>query len=284
MIYLRTQTALQNEISRMNRNQSESKWTEREILISMNQCLQMWSEKVKIPFVYTITDGWSSSTLTVDLPDYIDAAWVRPQMLVTNTGVTESDVSLSTYVPMKGYEIEPNATGGWTLRIRQQAYSALGRIIYWMSPGRIPESLAVVATDSGTSITVTTDDGDMGRCGYVKINNEWIQYSGFATDGTTVTLSNLVRAMNGTTEATHSTSDVVEWGIPVDKMGLYNHMVNQCVATMHTMSIMSESTADRENHQFILRYSQQIADEFWRGYVCAYEPVMMLDTRGQMSL
>lgn len=284
MIYLRTQTALKNEISRMNRNTSESKWTDREVAIAMNQCLQMWADKVKLPFIYTIPSGWSSSTNTVDLPSYIDAAWIRPQILVTNTGVSENDTSLSTYVPMKGYEIEPNASGGWTLRIRQHAYSALGRVVYWMAPGRIPESSVVVDTDSSTSITLTTDEADMGRCGYVKINNEWIQYSGLDTDGSTVTLSNLVRGINGTTEATHATSDVVEWGIPVDKMGLYNQMVNQCAAILHTMSIMSDSTADRENHQFILRYSQQLADEFWRGYVSGYEPTITLDTREQMSL
>ena len=249
---------------------------------AINSALRHWAGRVRVPFIYTLSTGLAAGSWTVDIPNFIDPRWMRPQIKtdafteaywVTGTG--------DTWVNLPDYDIEPDGSGGSTLRIRGRQYSSDVRIIHWQIPGPLPidesSTSPVVLLDSSTSMTVTSSENNLPECGFIKVNSEWIQYSGLADAGTTLTLSNLVRGVAGTTEATHDPDDTVDWGIGVDRLDMIDQLLHQCRALLHAQYLAYASPQEREQHTFTTRWEQQLADEMLKNYVSSFEPIMRID-------
>ena len=282
--FLRTQTEIYEELELRMRNTENSRWSREEMYSAINAVVRRWNQRVRIPFLYTISGGWAGTSFTLALPDYIDPRFMRPRISTTaNDEGVSLDTDYDTFIRMPGYEVEPDGDNGNTLRLNTIPYAAEGNILFWSPPGPVPTELGAVAADSTTSMTVTISEMNLPKCGYIKVNNEWIQYAGLTHSGSVATLSNLVRSVLGTTTATHNATDVVNWGLPVDRIDLYEHLFAQCAATLHQMFLTNAAPAEREHHQWNMRYAQQQADEFWSGYYSAYEPQLHIETRNQLT-
>ena len=283
--YLRSRSEILSELQIRVNDTADSRWSEKEKMTALNAAIRRWTDRLLIPFVYEPSTGLSSNSWTFDIPDYIDPRYMRPQ--IEQLG-DENDYpylygKVDTWVNLLDYTVEPDGSGGFRLRTGGIRYDSDFRIVFWASPGPLPldesSTSPVVLLDSTTSMTITTSENNMPRSGFVKIGNEWIQYAGLADGGTTITLSNLIRGIDGTTTATHAPDTTVDWGIAMDRADLIEQLINQATAIMHMQYLSQASPQEREAHTFITRYAQQAADEYWRSYHSAYEPIMKIDLR-----
>lgn len=281
--FLRTQSDLLEELEIRMRSTDNDRWSTAEMYVAINATIRRWAQRVRVPFLYTISGGWSGTSFTLSLPDYIDPRFIRPQISTeANDANVEIDSDYETYVDIPGYWVEPSTSGN-VLRLNTIPYTADGRILFWAAPGHIPSSPGTVAADSTTSMTVTLTDMRLPLCGYIKVNSEWIQYAGMTTSGTVATLSNLIRGVNGTTTATQSNGDNVDWGVPVDRLDLYEQMMAQSSAVLYQMFLTDAAPAERDKFQWNMRYAQQQADEYWASYSSGYEPQLRITTRGMLT-
>ena len=279
--FLSTRTEILDELSIRVRDTADSRYTEPEKVYAINGAIRKWANRVLVPFTTTLSTGFTSSSFTVQVPAYVNPRWMRPQIETSALDYYDIPASVDTWVDLPSYTVEPDGSGGHLIRSEGYLYTSDVRIIHWAAPGPVPITTSasdpVVLVDSTTSMTVTTATNRLSECGFIKVNSEWIQYSGIADAGSTLTLSNLVRGVMGTTTATHDADDVVDWGVPMDRIDLLEQLFSQAEATLHQMFITYANETESSKHQFAMRYAQQMADEYWKSYSSSYDPKLILD-------
>ena len=259
------------------------RWTDVQIYSCMSIALQGWQGRARVPYVYTIAGGWVDGTYEYTLPAYIDAHTVQPQVKVS---VDEwPELTEETWADVMAYSVEPNTSGGHTLRIDysmpgRDVYGATneGRVIWWGQPGQVPSTIPTLSagiTAADTSLTIASKP-TIGRVGYVKVNSEWMQYSGYTEAATTLTLTNLIRGLNGTTAASHSTSDTVTWGIAMDTPALLNALYDGARIYLMQMWLSNPSSRETAQYEKQLVLYQDMLNKFWQGYKSSRPPRMRL--------
>jgi hypothetical protein len=257
---------------------------------AVNYAIRLWAGRVIIPNTYTLslTDG----VYTYALPRYIKPPiTVKAQTTLTgfypSTVLTTTD---ATYEDVAGYTIEPDGNDGFTLRLSTYPYAANAFIIYYMENTVLPTGSPTVTsniTSSDTSVSITLSSmPELGDSGFVKIDNEWIAYSGISRGSSGFTLSNLVRAYWETTAASHTSSTAVSFGIGADRPSLWNQLYNQVAAYVHNLNIQKSTGEDSTRHQQLMQYHQQLADNWWRqnGYVTPRKAKLVLSPNALGSM
>lgn len=271
---LRLQTEVESELEALL-GDGAAVWTDTQRYRAINQALSVWQGRVLVPYVYTLSAGWDDDTYDTDLPNYIDGP-IDPQILQTKDWPIQFTITheLSTWVDMEGYSLETNATGGQTLRLHWPAYASEGRILWWGHNGPVPTTLPVTSAEissSATSLTLTTKP-TIGRSGYIKIDSEWMQYAGYNEGATTLTLTNLVRGVQGTTAATHVITSTVTWGIAMDRAELLQQLYHQATANLWWVKAANPGAAQADHISGLYREAQAQAKAYWRSYVPARQP------------
>ena len=87
-------------------------------------------------------------------------------------------------------------------------------------------------------------------------------YGGYSVGATTTTLTNLVRGINETVAASHTSTTNIYFGIAAHRQDLYDQLINQVTAKLHALFLTNASPQETEHHVFQVRYYQQLADEF----------------------
>lgn len=290
MIYIMPQSDIIEELSVRTKVSEESPWTTRQMYVAINAALRTW-DRVRIPYVYTISGGWSGSSFTVALPDYMDHRYVRPQILstVTHPYVEFGDNALTTWIDLPGWTTEPDGSGGWTLRLTGLPYAEQGRIIYWNNPGPVPPMEDNVfplttgaITSASTEVTISTGHRQIPQVGFVLIEGEWLQYSGISGNAgeSTWTLGNLVHGLfdTGSVSQSHSSGVEVEWGVPADNVALYEILMSKSESNLHRMFLTSGAPNEKEDHKWAMRYLDAEVAEMWNGYTPSWQPRLLLST------
>jgi hypothetical protein len=280
---LRTQSEILQTIKNIMRDTANNRWTANEIYTAINQSLDKWSNRVRVPYLYTITDGFETSTHEYTLPYY-----VRPPLDVQQkryTGVSVGDLQLDldtgshTWIDVPAWELEPDGAGGQTLRLGILPYEVDGRVIWWGANGHVPLSVpntsAAITTTTATSLTLTGVP-NIGNAGFVKIDQEIIAYAGKSQSATITTLSNLVRGYAGTTAATHLITTPCYWMVAAHREDLFTQLADQSRAYLYSLFLTDAAPREIEHHTFQMRYWQQSADEFWKRYTPNRSPRMRL--------
>lgn len=260
-LHAMTQSELLAIIEARIRDASNARWTDSEIYQAINQGIRKWGDKVVIPFVYSLSS--SSSDREYQLPYYVHGI-IDPQFKATNSDIWQDFPGACTIVD--------DGTGSRLLQLAFYPKNSSARIVYWArnSPVFVPSGLTL-PTVSGTlqanetSLTISSVQAGIADTGYVKIDQEWIGYAGRVAGATTTTLNNLIRGCFGTTAASHSSS-IINMGIVVHRDDLYEQLIAQTLANLHSLYLSDASTTEKEKHQWAMRYFQQQADEFWRTY------------------
>jgi hypothetical protein len=273
--YLYTQSELLANIRTLLMESTADRWTDSNIYAAMSMALQSWHGRVRTPYTYTVPGGWVAGTYDYTLPTYIEAKTIQPQAKRLLYDYLESGEGDETWFDITAYDIEPSDSGAMVLRLHygQSRYDVVGastegRIIHWAAPGPVPTTpptLSAGIDADDTSLTIASKPS-IGRVGYTKIGDEWLQYSGYTEGDTTLTLTNLVRGLNGTTAASHSTSDGVLWGISVETMALLN-LLYDCTR-MYLMQMYLSNPSSRETGQYekqLVLFQNNVKD-FWRGW------------------
>lgn len=250
---------------------SNERWTDANIYAACNLALSQWQGRVFVPYVYTIAGGWVAGTHEYDLPDFIEGPITPQQKHYINdwyrfTGVSDNAL---TWTDVLEHTVEATATGGQRLRFSYQPYEDEGRILWWGHNGPCPTALPVTSASidaDDTSVTLTTKPV-IGRSGYIKIDSEWMQYAGVTEGATTLTLTNLVRGVLGTTATTHSPGSSVTWGVAMDDNGLLRQLIDQTRAHLMEMWLSNPSSREVAHYEKQMVFYQKRADAFWRRYV-----------------
>lgn len=266
--YLRSQADLLAEVKVLTRLGTSGRWEDTELYAALNQVLMTWADKVLIPHVYTISGGWVAGTYEYALP-----AYARPPYFVElkrsvpyNNYVADSLTSHWQEVP--GWEVISDGAGGQVIRLFNPPRTVDGQVHYYSPNSRVPS--AVPTTSGSTSSTATTmllgSAIDVDDVGYVKCESEWMAYYGVTRGSATTTLNNLVRALFGTTAATHAGSTSCYWGVAVDTPSLWRVLYDQWRSVIAAMYLNDGGTHETERYEKMLGYYDQVALNFWAGY------------------
>jgi lysophospholipase L1-like esterase len=278
---LRTQTEILSQLESLTFDTSNERWTEARFYEAVNMALMDWEGRVRIPYLYSLSSGWVDGTYEYTLPAYIDAGTIQPQGRSMRYSLLLTDLDGGTWTDIQGFDVDPNSSGGQTLRLHYLTNSQ-ARVLWWGSNGAVPTTAAVlqVSLSASTSHLTLTTKPTVGQSGYIKINGEWMQYSGTVEGPTTLTLLNLVRGMAGSTATSHATASTVAWGIAFDRGGLWGQLLDQTRA--HLMEFWLSNPASREVGQYEKQmvFFQQRADAFWRKYTSARAPRIRLSRMG----
>ena len=270
---LRTRTQLIKDVEYRQRNRGNRRWDDEEIIRALNDAVQMWSGRVSVPLVYTISGGWVSGTYEYALPSYIPIQMI-PQRRVLTPYVSDTGTS-NTYIwaDVLGWDLEPDASGGQILRTQYNegvvGTTSDARVLYWAGNGYMPETaqlptLNATITSSATSLVLSAVF-DVGQVGFVKIESEWIQYAGVTDDGSNTTLSNLVRGV-GSTAASHASGKEIDFGVAAPEVRLYQQLYQQALANLHSLTLTDGPAQETAHHQWQMQWQQQMADKFWTGW------------------
>lgn len=282
--FLLTQQDIMTQCRQRMRDTANRRWTSTEVYNAINDALRMWSTRVQVPYLYTLPGGLSYGVYTYALP-----WWITPpidveaeRVFFINGTPVQLAAGIATYQDVPSYHLEPDGNGGQTLRLEAFPYATNARVIWWGFNGPVPQVVPTLNAGIGASdasLTIATSP-DIRQAGYVKIDDEWMQYAGYAKSGSTTTLQNLERGINGTTAASHSGAASVYWGIAVHRDDLYGQLVEQVMAQLHNLFLQDASPKEIEHHTFQVRYHQQLADEYWHKYTPNRAMKMRLTRQG----
>ncbi len=276
---LRTRTSLIVDIEHRLQDRGNRRWGDTEIVRALNDALGTWVGRVHVPCIYTLTDGWGTGGVyEYAIPAYIPEEKMTPQRLVSTAYVSLAGGS-NQYVweDLLGWDMEPDGAGGQVLRTQfnegRAGTAGDGRILYWVENGPLPETLY---TPSGTVTASTTTPIllpaylDVGQSGFVKWDDEWMQYAGISNlpaDGGTE-LQNVVRGVGGTAAVNHTGSTgKMDWGVAVTNLRLWGQLYAQTMANLHGLLLTDGPGQEREHHQWQMQWQQQRADDFWKSWV-----------------
>ena len=289
--YIYLQSDVLTNLRTLLKEPTAERWTDTEIYAAMNMAITGWQGRVRVPYVYTISGGWVAGTYDYVLPNYIDAKTAQPQAkrLLYDWIDTLTVDGQETWGDILSFDIEPDTTGSMVIRVHYSqpqsqvvGASTEGRVIWWGQPGPVPTAISTLgdnmtSTDTSATLVATDPRQVIGRVGYVKIDDEWIQYAGYTEQSpgsSTLTLTNLVRGLNGTTAAAHSLLDNVTWGIAVDTPALLNALYDGARVYLMDMWLSNPSSRETASYEKQLVLYQNRVDKFWKGYKSS-RPVRM---------
>lgn len=279
---LRTQSEVLSLVNNLTSNTAHNRWTDVQVYASMNMALTYWRNRVQVPYLYTITDGFTDTTQEYALPDYIEGSMDVQALNYQNYPYLYPLIDSTNWYDIQAYRVEPNATGGRTLRLADYMYSTGGRIIWYGYNGPVPETIPTLnaGIDADDTTLTLAAVPTVGRSGYIKIGSEWMQYSGTAEGSSTLTLSNLIRGVNGTTAASHLSAASVSWGIAMDRGDLLNALLDSTRRYMMELKLMEDSTIANDVYKNQLNYYEGRDKLFWRSYAPSRAPKFRLGHRG----
>ena len=289
-LILRRQTELLSEItSEVGVPGSGGLWTNVQIYTALNRALSLWAGKVQLPRLYSFADQFSAGVVEYAVPIYTRGdIEVRIRTTLHNVlGVLQDDDSNTTWISVPAGFLEPTGTKeNAYFRFHTYPYAQDGQIRWWAENGPVP---AVEASSSLPNLTGTIDNDDtsltlnaavrVGDAGWVYIEGEYLSYEGVTRGSSTTVLSNLQRGLFSSTAASHTTTPDVEFVVAVDDERLWNQLLYQTVANLHSMKVHRSTLEDRANHQQNVNYYQGMADRFWvtSGYTPQRKPRFVLD-------
>jgi hypothetical protein len=285
-LYLRDQATILADVKGRMRDPATARWTELEMYRAINDALETWHGKVSVPNIHTITDGWVSSTNEYTLPAYINASTIIPQFKRTVPyswwGQIAIDSESQQWQDIAGWTIEPDGDGGQVLRFDIPPYSTEGRVLWYGVNGPVPTT--VPTTSGSTSAAATTMlIGSAVDCldhGFVKVNSEWMQYSGVTRTTSTTTLSGLVRAYpGGIAAAIHATASSVSWGVAMPRLELYRTLLDQVLMFLHELYLADAAPRETQVHQQMVSFYAARVEKFWRYWIPQRRPRMVLNRR-----
>lgn len=280
-LHLKTQADILADIEGLMRDSANARWADAEIYAALNRALDSWADRVLIPHVYTVTNGWVAGTHDYALPAYINVRHMQPQAKRTipyeYDSVLFDDDTDEAWQDVVAWSVEPTATGGHTLRWQLAPWTTEGRILWWGENGRVPTTATTLKTtiDADDTTVVCNTVVDVGESGYFKLEGEWMQYAGVTRGAADTTLNNVVRAQYGTAAAAHNSTTALYFGIAAPRSSAFEQLKSQIMANLHALFLTNAAPAEREHHTMMLRYYQQDADLFWRKWTPLKGPSLM---------
>ena len=257
------------------------RWTDAEIYNAINRALDTWSSRVYIPCLYDIAADLQSDVIEYAIPYYIRSPFMLERKVERWEWVSQSDNE--SWSSVEGAKAIPDGSGGQLLWVEAGSSWLTQqdiRIRWEAEVGHIPTAPVVsigTITDDDVSLVVDAEIFDtVGDVGFVKMDEEIMQYSGVSQSSSSITLLGLIRGCSGSTAATHAAGTTVEWCIPYDVASLYNVLSVQTKSYMQEFPMTDASEKETAHHQWLMRWYQQTADDFWTTWLPNRQPQFRL--------
>jgi hypothetical protein len=280
-VYLRDQATILADVRARLRDGNSERWTDAEIYRCVNDALLTWHGRVSVPHVIDVAGGWQAGVYEYSLPNYCNAASVQPQMKVNsgydylNTYIGNAD----TWVDIPGWTIEPTANNGRKLRFDISPYSSEGRILWYGVNGPLPVTVPVVYGSVTTADEIIILNGaiDCFDYGWVKVNNEWIQYRGMSREGLFTQLTGCVRSQNSGGVGAHGNGNSVYFCVAMPKLDLYRVLLDQTFVYMNEMYLSNAAPKETQHHQEMIGFYEARIKSFWRTWMPVRGPRIIID-------
>lgn len=241
-----------------------ARWSDTEVYRAINAALQQWQGRVYVPgYLESEADGVTE----VELPP----GAIRVLEVLYRPAGSEH------WRDIHYHDILYGMDGRAGLLVPQLPSGTL-RIIYAYANSPLPTNPATSSDNmSATASSVNTTATNVGRAGYVKIDQEWMAYSGTAV-GTGTTLLALRRGLFGTTAAVHDgsvTAKPVWWGVVAPGASLFEQLLDQAMAHLHAYYLSDGAESEKAYHERYMNYFQQKADRFWQTWVQPFDTVAL---------
>lgn len=262
------------------RDELKSRWSDTEMRNALSDALRGWNGRARLPMLYTLADGWTTSTLEYTLPDYVsDVLTPQYQAPAVYGFAGANDVQAEPdrrWVDIMWYTIEADGAGGRTLRI-DRLFQAPGRILYWVDQGDLPTgngALDGAHTASVTTLTLPGLDDKTPLHGAVRLGGvEWCLYSG--VDWDSLQLLNVQRAVSGSS-GSHGDATIVEWGVCAPEHRLFNQLYDQAQSYLHSLFLTDASAQERSHHERLVMFYEDRAAKFWRNWTPGRNPRLLI--------
>lgn len=263
----------------------DKRWRDDEYRFTLNEVLQQWHERVRLPALYNLPNGFGIGVFEYDIPNYIRpplTVELRREYFSLLFERQDGDTSSHTWKAVGGWRLEPNGSGGQKLRMHNYPFDVEGRIIYYVTNGPVPTDdpqLSADIDEDDTTLTVN-DDPNVADVGWVRVDSEWLQYSGVQRASGSLTLQNLVRGLYGTTAASHLAGATVYWGVAVDSQALWGQLRDMWELELHRLYLTDASEGERRRHQEQASWLAQRITDFWKyHYISQPDPQFVLGSR-----
>lgn len=265
-LLLKTQTEVLDDIEAAIGDTGNTRWAAADIYRAINVALRGWHGRVFVPQVYDMPSGFTSGVYEYSIPSYVGdqfAPYIRSSV---------GDESGETWAPLTSWTVDPDGSGGRTLRLYIPPYAEDGRLIWYSQNGPVPTTVPTLSdtiTSAATSLVLASALPQLAEAGYVKAESEWIGYAGVTRGSATTTLSNLSRGVANTTAASHNAAVSVNVGIAADADSLWTQLEYAAIARLHFILLHRGTTEDRSQHEKMMSWAADQASRFWRqeGYV-----------------
>ena len=225
-------------------------WENTAVRHMLNRALELWSRRVSVPMYYEFVDADRTDNV-LKMPVYVNP----PYRLFIKQG-DEWEITSHFYVFDKSPQQE--------IQLGEEIQSYEKFLLEWNyhnPPVPVEDfTLNGAITDSSTSL-VLSPIADLPKKGILKIDNEFILYLDY--DPSTGTVSQLTRGFNDSDTASHSDSVEVDFCFVVINSALWVQLNYQLTAYLYEWIFAKGPSQDAERNQWLLRYNQQKADEFW---------------------
>ena len=243
-------------VRRLTRDGGGDRWTDAEIIASVNMELSRWVGRAEFVVPYELTFVGAYAALPY---------WARYGVVQYLDESGENDL----WVDQATFESDYMSTGAYAIELPQVESAKTYRIKAIVSNGSLPDADAETASDwdpdeTTLDVTIDTTGVQPADCGWIKVGHEWIGYAGRTIEsGSLVTLHNCRRSQGGTTASSSTEGDTVLFGIHMPVDSLLNVLVSGVTAWMHNMPISDASPQEREHHTWMMRYNEQQEERFW---------------------
>lgn len=264
-LFVRSRSQLLADIEALQRDTSNARWSEAEIVRAINRGVLDWGDRVLVPDVYTITATFGPNESEYTLPAYVQEP-IDVQYQIANEDF---------WYDLPSYRVLPRSGTARVLSLDYYPPSGTARVIWWLRNGQLPLTAPALSSGisaSDTSLTVNAAV-DVGESGFVKIDQEWIRYRGITPGSSTTVLTNLVRGEFGTTAASHLSSATVDWGVAAHRADIFTaQLFHAVVSFLHDYYMTDAGNTEKEIHQWVSRRAEQRAEAYWRRWTPARPP------------
>lgn len=250
------------------RDTSNSRWSDAEIIHAINRSLDDWSGRVYIPCVYDTPDNLEWDAIHYSMPYYVRTP-VTLQRKVERWVWSQAQ-NEDNWSDVQGVYMTSDGLGSQHLNVdagSQWLTDTDLRVLWYAEVGHVPVEdvylFSSITGDASEAVISGYHAHTVGDVGFVKIGNEIIQYSGVQENGGNTTLQGLLRGTNNTLVDSHAANDKVEWCIPYVDSALYTVLISQIQSYLHEYFMTDASARETEHHQWMMRWHQQKADDFW---------------------
>jgi hypothetical protein len=246
--YLQKQSALCDLLAEQVSDTAHARWPLATKYGALNHAIRNLGNRLRLPYIYELP-SYTGGEPEYSLPAYVQGPFI----------LQFADSGGNYWTDYSAYRVYPGEGGSPILRFEYNPPGGQARIIWWGTNSPIPTTVASLSTamnEDSTTLTISSAP-EVGRAGFVKIGQEWIQYCGALDIYQAMRLNNLVRGVADSTVNEHDSNDNVEWGIAAYNMTAYNQILSEAQAYLHQLYLVRASEQERDKHMTMLRYSKQ---------------------------